>query len=144
MTNIGADLNDTAWFDAIDDSRGVVFLAAGVFYYFLSSDIQKLFTAMAERFKGGRLCFDAANKKAVKLMHKTWVKAAGITDIDRYFYINNLDTDLKAWLPGTEISAKGYMLGYHDLKTPSVSGFFRFLAKVGDGYMQMRIVRINF
>lgn len=144
VTNIGADLNDTAWFDAIDDSKGVVFFAAGVFYYFLSSDIQKLFTAMAERFKGGRLCFDAANKKAVKLMLKTWVKAAGITDIDRYFYINNLDTDLKAWLPETEISAKGYMLGYHDLKTPSVSGFFRFLAKVGDGYMQMRIVRINF
>ncbi len=144
VTNIGVDLNDTAWFDAIDDSRGVVFFAAGVFYYFLSSDIQKLFTAMAERFKGGRLCFDAANKKAVKLMLKTWVKAAGITDIDRYFYINNLDTDLKAWLPGTEISAKGYMLGYHDLKTPSVSGFFRFLAKVGDGYMQMRIVQINF
>ena len=77
-------------------------------------------------------------------MLKTWVKAAGITDIDRYFYINNLDTDLKAWLPETEISAKGYMLGYYDLKTPSVSGFFRFLAKVGDGYMQMRIVRINF
>lgn len=63
VTNIGADLNDTAWFDAIDDSNGVVFFAAGVFYYFLSSDIQKLFTAMAERFKGGRLCFDAANKK---------------------------------------------------------------------------------
>lgn len=101
VTNIGADLNDTAW-------------------------------------------FDAANKKAVKLMLKIWVKAAGITDIDRYFYINNLDTDLKAWLPGTEISAKGYMLGYHDLKTPSVSGLFRFLAKVGDGYMQMRIVQINF
>ena len=103
VTNIGADLNDTAWFDAIDDSKGVVFFAAGVFYYFLSSDIQKLFTAMAERFKGGRLSFDAANKKAVKLMLKTWVKAAGITDIDRYFYINNLDTDLKAWLPETEI-----------------------------------------
>ena len=62
----------------------------------------------------GRMACDIA----VKLMLKTWVKAADITDIDRYFYINNLDTDLKAWLPETEISAKGYM--------------------------QMRIVRINF
>ena len=31
-----------------------------------------------------------------------------------------------------------------DLKDPSVSGFFRFLAKVGDGMMKMQIVKIGF
>ena len=31
-----------------------------------------------------------------------------------------------------------------DLKDPSVSGFFRFLAKVGDGRMKMQIVKIGF
>ena len=36
------------------------------------------------------------------------------------------------------------MLGYIDLRDPSVSGFFRFLAKVGDGMMKMQIVKINF
>ena len=36
------------------------------------------------------------------------------------------------------------MLGYNDLKDPSVSGFFRFLARVGDGMMKMQIVRIKF
>ena len=36
------------------------------------------------------------------------------------------------------------MLGYNDLKLPSVSGFFRFLAKVGDNMMKMQIVRIDF
>lgn len=30
------------------------------------------------------------------------------------------------------------------LKDPSVSGLFRFLSKVGDGVMKMRIVRIEF
>ena len=35
------------------------------------------------------------------------------------------------------------MLGYTDLKDPSVSGFFRFLARVGDGMMKMQIVKIN-
>ena len=33
---------------------------------------------------------------------------------------------------------------YNDLKDPSVSGFFRFLARVGDGVMKMQIVRIKF
>lgn len=36
------------------------------------------------------------------------------------------------------------MLGYNDLKGPSVSGFFRFLSKAGDGMMKMRIVKIAF
>lgn len=43
-----------------------------------------------------------------------------------------------------QISSRGYMLGYHDLKDPSVSGFFRFLARVGDRSMNMQIVRIGF
>lgn len=34
--------------------------------------------------------------------------------------------------PGLRVLSRGYMLGYHDLKDPSVSGFFRFLARVGD------------
>ena len=143
VTNIGSDLNDVKWFEYIDDSEGVVFFAAGVFYYFLSDEVKKLFTAMAERFKGGRLVFDAANKMAVKMMLKTFVKTAGVTDVTKYFYIDDMDRDLKAWLPGTEISARGYMLGYHDLKDSSVSGFFRFLSKIADGVMKMRIVRID-
>lgn len=143
-TNIGSDLNDTKWFGEIDDSNGVIFFAAGVFYYFLSDEVKQLFTAMAKRFPGGRLVFDTANKSAVKVMLKTWVKTAGITDISKYFYINDLSTDLQVWLPDTKVSAKGYMLGYHDLKIPSVSGFFHLLAKIGDGFMKMRIVRIDF
>ena len=141
--NIGADLNDISWFDAIDDRNGVIFFAAGVFYYFLSDDIQKLFTAMAKRFRGGRLVFDTANRSAVKLMLKTWVKTAGITDVNQYFYVNDL-ADLRAWLPDTKISAKGYMLGYNDLKSPSIRGVFRLLAKLGDGVIKMRIVKIDF
>jgi len=42
------------------------------------------------------------------------------------------------------VTSRGYMLGYTDLKDPSVSRFFRFLAKVGDRMMKMQIVKINF
>ena len=44
----------------------------------------------------------------------------------------------------TQVTSRGYMLGYNDLKDPSVSGFFRFLAKVGDNGMKMQIVKIGF
>ena len=45
---------------------------------------------------------------------------------------------------GLRVLSRGYMLGYHDLKDPSVSGFFRFLARVGDNRMRMQIVRLEF
>ena len=43
-----------------------------------------------------------------------------------------------------QVTSRGYMLGYNDLRDPSVSGFFRFLARVGDGMMKMQIVKIGF
>ena len=49
-----------------------------------------------------------------------------------------------AWDSRLQVTSRGYMLGYNDLKDPSVSGFFRFLAKVGDGMMKMQIVKIRF
>ncbi len=142
--NIPCDLNDTAWFAKIDASEGAVFFAAGVFYYFLREQVQKLVQAMADAFPGGVLVFDAANKKAVKLMLKTWLKDAEIQDVGAYFAVADAKKELSAWDSRLQVSSRGYMLGYNDLRVPSVSGFFRFLAKVGDGMMKMQIVRFAF
>ena len=141
--NIPCDLNDTSWFSKIDASGGAVFFAAGVFYYFLTPQVKALVLAMAEAFPDGRLVFDAAGKKAVKLMLKTWIRQAKIQDVGAYFSVEDAKTEISSW-GGVQVSSRGYMLGYNDLKDPSVSGFFRFLSRVGDGSMKMRIVRLDF
>lgn len=143
-TNIPCDLNDTAWLDKIDASGGAVFFAAGVFYYFLKEQVKTLVRAMADAFQGGVLVFDAANEKAVKLMLKTWLKDAEIKDVGAYFAVSDAKSEIGAWDSSLRVSSRGYMLGYNDLKGPSVSGFFRFLARVGDGMMRMQIVKIKF
>ena len=142
--NIACDLNDTSWFDRIDAEGGAVFFAAGVFYYFLKEQVRALVSAMSRSFPGGRLVFDAANEKAVGLMLKTWIKDAKIKDVGAYFSVSNAEAELSEWSAGMSVSSRGYMLGYNDLKDPSVSPFFRFLSKVGDGMMKMRIVRLDF
>ena len=142
--NIPCDLNDTSWFGRIDASNGVVFFAAGVFYYFLTEQVKALVQAMHAAFPGGRLVFDAANRKAVKLMLKTWLKTAAIQDVGAYFAVADAKKELSPWALGMQVSSRGYMLGYHDLKDPSVSGFFRFLSRVGDNSMNMQIVRLEF
>ncbi|MBP3735883.1 MAG: class I SAM-dependent methyltransferase [Lachnospiraceae bacterium] len=143
VRNIACDLNDTTWFHEIDDTGGVCFIAAGVFYYFRRDQIKKLFSAMEKRFRGGRIAFDAANERAVRIMLKTWVRKAGITSIRDYFSISDAKAEL-AYLKDTAISSRGYMLGYNNLKDPSVPALFRLLAKLGDGFMKMQIVRLDF
>lgn len=142
--NIPCNLNDTAWFEKIDASEGVVFFAAGVFYYFLKEQVRALVCAMAESFPGGVIVFDAANRKAVKLMLKTWLKDAKIKNVGAYFAVSDAKTELSAWDSRLSVSSRGYMLGYNDLRDPSVSGFFRFISKVGDNMMKMQIVKIGF
>ena len=142
--NLGADMLDTEWFRRIDASQGVVFFGAGVFYYFHTEDLQKLFNAMAEEFPGGRLVMDTCNQKGLKLMLKVVSEEAGIQDISGFFHVNDIDQDVRPWLRHARASGKPYMLGYNDLKDPSVSRFFRFLARTGDKKFGMQILRLDF
>ena len=142
--NIPYDLNNTEWFSKIDASGGAVFFASGVFYYFLTEQVKTLVQGMADAFSGGKLVFDAANRTAVKMIAKTWLKSAKIKDVGAYFAVSDAKSELSPWDSRFQVTSRGYMLGYNDLKDPSVSGFFRFLAKVGDNRMKMQIVKIRF
>ena len=141
--NVPGDLNDTAWFREIDASGGAVFFASGVFYYFLTEQVRTLVRNMVDAFPDGVLVFDAANQTAVKMIAKTWLKGAKIRDVGAYFAVSDAEKELTLWDSRLRVSSRGYMLGYHDLKDPSVSGFFRFMAKVGDGMMKMQIVKLQ-
>ena len=142
--NIPCDLNDTGWFEKIDASNGAVFFASGVLYYFLKEQVRALAQAMADAFPGGVMVFDAANRTAVKMIAKTWLKGAKIKDVGAYFAVSDAKEELSPWDKRLSVTSRGYMLGYNDLRDPAVGRFFRFLAKVGDGKMKMQIVKIAF
>ena len=118
--------------------------ASGVFYYFPTEQVKALAQGMADSFPGGVLVYDAANRTAAKMIAKTWRKSAKIKNVGAYFAVSDAPKELGAWDSRLRVSSRGYTLGYNDLRDPSVSGFFRFLARVGDGMMKMQIVRINF
>ena len=142
--NIPCDLKDPAWFDKIDATGGAVFFASGVFYYFLTQQVRELVRGMADAFPGGVLVFDAANRTAVKMIAKTWLKSAKIKDVGAYFAVSDAAKEIGTWNSRLQVTSRGYMLGYNDLRDPSVGGFFRFLARVGDNGMKMQIVKIRF
>lgn len=142
-TNIACDLNDFSWMDKIDASNGAVFVAAGVFYYFKTEDIKKLFSAMAEHFPGAVLAFDACNRRGAKLMTRTWLKNADITDVKALFSVED-EKALELWSDKfASVSAKSYMRGYRDIYK-DVKLFYKLMIHLCDNWVNMNIIRIEF
>ena len=141
--NIGCDLNDHDWMDRIDVSRGAVFFAAGVFYYFKTETVKNLFTAMAEHFPGCVLVFDSCNRRGTKMMTKTWLKEAKITDVSAFFSLED-EQELKKWNDlFLSVSSKSYMRGYRDIY-PDVNTFHKLMILFCDSLVKMKIIKIEF
>ena len=141
--NLAFDLNDLSWMDRIDGTNGAVFYAAGVFYYFKTGDVKKLFHAMAERFPGAVLVFDSCNERGAKLMRKTWLKEAGITDVSAFFSLED-ELELLGWSDRfSSVTAKSYMRGYRDIYK-NVGLFHKLMIRFCDTLVRMKIVKIVF
>ena len=141
--NLGCDLNDYTWMDEINADGGAVFIASGVFYYLETAAVKALLQKMAERFSGAVLAFDACNRRGAKMMTKTWLKGAGITDVSALFALDDPEV-LKIWSPDfASVSWKSYMRGYRDIYG-DVGLFHRLMIRFCDSLVKMVIVKIEF
>jgi hypothetical protein len=105
--------------------------------------VKRLFQAMAERFPGSVLVFDSCNERGAKLMRKTWLKEAGITDVNAYFSLED-EAELKEWSDRfASVTAKSYMRGYRDIYG-SVGLLHKLMIRFCDGLVRMKIVKIVF
>ena len=85
---------------------------------------------------------DSCNTRGAKLMRSTWLKEAGITDVNAFFSLEDPE-ELKGWERFTAVSSKSYMRGYRDIYK-SVGLFHRLMIRFCDSLVKMRIVRIEF
>ncbi len=143
--NVASDLNDLHWFDTVDFRKedGAIFIASGVFIYFKKNDVKKLFCAMAERFPGARLAFDAQNRKGMELDLKA-IKASGI-DIGTNFCLDDPEKELHGWSAHfVSVRKKGMMAGY--MKSVKRFGIlYRLLAAYSDksGMSQLDVIEFK-
>ena len=141
--NLGCDLNDDGWMDRIDGAEGAVFYATGVFYYFKKEDVRALFQKIAARFPGAVLAFDACNRRGAKMMTKTWLKEAGIADVNAYFSLEDA-SELKRWSADfASVTSRSYMRGYRDIYK-DVGAFHKLMIRFCDSLVKMIIVKIAF
>lgn len=140
--NIASNLNDFAWMNSIDGSGGAVFFAAGVFHYLTEAQARALAAELARRFPGGRLVFDTIGKLGRRLMRTTF-KNFGMEDYDECLVVED-PAELQDWVPGADVTSKGYMLGYFSMDDPNVTSLHRFLARRCDNTVKMKVNRFDF
>ncbi len=141
--NIACDLKDKSWMDQVDGTKGVIFIAAGVFHYFKRSEVKTLVLELAKRYTGGRLVFDSVGKLGLRLMMSKVLKNMGMSHVEGLFYVNDFNRELN-WSEKIKVTSKGYMLGYYDMKSPNIRFSHRLLASIGDQVMKMAINRMDF
>lgn len=141
--NIPRDIKDYSWMQELDATNGIIFFAAGVFHYFKREEVRDLVLELAARFPGGRLIFDTVGRKGLELMLTKTLKNMKIEDVGAFFSVDNPKRQLN-WSPKIKMSARAYMLGYHNMKSPGVRWSHRLLAKIADKLMKMRIIKMEF
>jgi O-methyltransferase involved in polyketide biosynthesis len=87
---IAKSVFDYSWFKDIrfNEKDGILFVAGGVFCYFMENNVQKLFITLAKNFPRGEIYFDGQTKAALKISNRM-VKKSGHREAILHFYINN-------------------------------------------------------
>lgn len=112
-----------------------------MFYYFRPKELQNVFDAMARRFPGGEVFFDAESKNVVKLSN-IMVENAGNKGTRMFFYVNSA-APLKQWSANiAEATCLPFSKGITFKKSWSRSVRIGF--RLYDTLGMMKFVRIRF
>ncbi len=128
-TFIASSFLDTDWFSQISVIDGVLFVAAGVFYYFEEAQIKDFLIRLADRFPGSESIFDVSSPYGVKVANRAVIRNSGLDE--RSFLKWGLDsTDVIAsWDKRIHILATHYYFRGHTIPL----GFqYRLLGWVSD------------
>lgn len=104
---------EPAFLDAIpaDAGQGAAFFACGVFLYLRKSDVKRILQALARRFPGGRIVFDAQNPLGASFDRKT-LRKAGIR-AGTNFSLRDPEAELSSWSSDfASVRSRGMSTGY--------------------------------
>jgi O-methyltransferase involved in polyketide biosynthesis len=79
-TFIASSFLDDDWFHKLTVNDNVLFLAAGVFYYFDENQIRGFFSRLASMFPGSEAVFDVVSPLGVRVANKLVLKASGMDE----------------------------------------------------------------
>ena len=77
---ISASFLEEDWLKEIKVGDNVLFIAAGLFYFFEEEQIKRFLKNLADRFPGGEILFDVCSPYGVKIANQMVIKSAGLDE----------------------------------------------------------------
>ena len=75
---ISSSFLDKDWLNLIDADNGLLFISAGVLYYFEEAQIKKFLTDLSGRYTAYDFVFDAASPFGIKMANRNVIKKGGM------------------------------------------------------------------
>lgn len=98
VTMISKSIFDNSWYANIDytPKKGLLFIAAGLFFYFNEPDVKNFILNSSNYFHSSELFFDATSALGSKLANKK-INKSGHKGVATLFHINNPSKTLCDW-----------------------------------------------
>ena len=92
-----ASFLEKQWLEDIDVIGNVLFVSAGVFYYFEEERIQEFVLRLIDRYPGSELLFDASSPLGVKIANKKVVESSGLDEKSHLVWGLRKKGDIVSW-----------------------------------------------
>ena len=94
---IACSFLDDNWFKELHIEDNVLFVAAGVLYYFEEYQLKEIFNKIASYFPGSEFVFDAASSFGVKTANKKVIENSGLNEKSYLKWGLNSASEIPAW-----------------------------------------------
>jgi O-methyltransferase involved in polyketide biosynthesis len=105
---------DDQWLDQLRIEDNILFMAAGVFYYFDESQMRGFFKKITGKFPGSEIVFDATSPIGVKMANRMVIKNSGLDENSYLKWGLKSAKEIQNWNSGFEVL--GEYLFFRNLK----------------------------
>ncbi len=95
--NITGSFLDNGWIERLEVPENILFIAAGVFYYFEAHQIKGFLQKASDLFPNSEVIFDATSPAGLKTANKTVIKSSGLNENSFLKWGLKSAGELKAW-----------------------------------------------
>jgi O-methyltransferase involved in polyketide biosynthesis len=96
-TFISSSFLESNWLKQLEVKYAVLFIAAGVLYYFQETDIKTFFARLADAFPGCEIVFDASSAYGIKMANEMVIKRGGLDEKSNLVWGLEHAEDLESW-----------------------------------------------
>jgi O-methyltransferase involved in polyketide biosynthesis len=100
---ISSSFLEKDWLDQLEVKGNILFISAGVFYYFNEEQIKKFFILLAGRFPDCELLFDVCTPAGVRIANKQVIKSIGLGEKSFLIWGLKNKKELLTWDPRIKI-----------------------------------------